>query len=201
MKKARASGVEWNMVPPAHFEPSKYRIQRTPQRGGINGVIVNEVVFGTGPHYANGRTQPCFEAGCENCLKMCRRDWHGYFFLMGKKTREVVIFEVTAGPACRLYEEYKKYRTLRGLECCFLRANDQPNGRVIVRFGDKVANVHDLPEVPDIRETMENIWGVTLAPSVESEPTIVRNMSEADLVRDGVRKCASLNGQQFLQHD
>ena len=198
MDKPRASGVEWNMVPPQEFQPCKYRICRTPTKGQLGGVILNQHVLGTGTHYSVGRTQPCFEAGCELCARAIRRDWHGYLFLMGRKSREIIILELTAGPACRLYDEFKRLRTLRGLEILMSRANDQPNGRVICRIGERVANVEELPTVPDIRTMMESIWGVTFSPPTGTEPVGMERMSERDLVVAGVRQRASLNGQTFI---
>lgn len=192
--------IVWQSAPPSEFRPCKYRILRTPVGSSISGIILSENVLGTATHYLGGRTQPCIGSLCPCATKPIRQDWHGYVYLLGKKTREIVIFEITAGPALKLNENWNRYKTIRGLEVLFSRTGTNTNGKVICNCGDLVRNADELPSVPDITEMMSAIWGLGQNNDHSVMSVGIDSISEADLVRDGIRKHVSLNGQKFISN-
>lgn len=201
MGKSGQDHDAWEMFPSADWQPIKYEIVRTPKDGRpIKPMFLSNHIWGRPIHYANKSGNPCFGDQCELCARAVKRDWKGYAFCMGNAETKVFILEFTAATACRAYEQYCKYRTLRGLHFTQIRNAAHETARILIEFGKKIEDPGTWPKVPDIRKTMFGIWKVK-DPAPEQAATVDDSTpAEVDLVREGIRKHLSLPGQTFIQN-
>lgn len=199
-KKVDRYGLTWSNAPAEEEIGSKYRLIRTPPKGGLAAIILSHEIAGTHTHWSGNQTRPCLGDKCECQEKDIRKDWHAYFFVMGKKSREVCLFETRPAAALRLSQEFSKLRTLRGLNVFFSRAGERNTSRVTVLCGDQERDRDLLPKVPSVMDTLHIIWKVGHSRVIESCDPAKQEMSEADLVNDGVRVYRSLPGQTFLNN-
>lgn len=201
MSEKSAAREGWEMFPGDDWQPMKYQLIRAPKDGGkCKWTFLSPHIFGRPVHYADGSSTPCMLKPCPYCARAIKRDWKGYAFVMGATINDVAIHEFTKAGACRAYEQYCKYRSLRGVPFTIFRNRPGSTARIVIRFGEKIDDPGLWPKVPDVRETMFGIWGVLdLDIAGESGPI----PSAGDEIAELKKKLAdrmTLPGQTFISN-
>jgi len=149
----------WTDRPPVHTRQHAYSLFRTPAQGTISGIITSPTVLGCLTHFYRGRTIPCEGENCPACNDKRPPRYHAYVGLLGKKSREHALFELTGHAAAPLYDWIEAGKSLRGAALNAYRTRGGSNAPVTVQLSQMPGLEVVLPEPPDIQAALELIWG------------------------------------------
>jgi len=158
--------LQFHSQPP--IEPTRYAMAllRTPPKGSIQLLVTSDNLLGCWTHFYAGRTVPCTGPACEACLAGASSRWHGYLSAIQGKTREHVLFELTALAAESFAAYRMKHQTLRGCHVTASRVNARPNARVHLVLKPHDLSGVDLPPAANLTAVLCHLWGI---PTNETE--------------------------------
>lgn len=150
----------WQDHPESNSTTKNYQIMRTPPDRTVYGVSISSNLVGAKLHYWKGRSTPCTGAECDACQNGQRPRWKGYLAIMDPKQKLVKILEFTERCYADLNSFFQQRGTLRGAQVQFSRLNRRPNGPMQVEIAEMLFDQGLLPEEPNLREILDNIWEV-----------------------------------------
>ena len=160
--------LQFHEQPP--LEPTRYamRLVRTPARKALQLLVTSDNLLGCWTHFYAGRTVPCTGDTCEACLAGASSRWHGYLSAIEGKSREHILFELTA-LAAESFAAYRlKHGTLRGCHVTASRVNPRPNARVHLELKPHDLSTIDLPPSANLTAVLCHLWGI---PTTETQTT------------------------------
>ncbi len=146
--------------PPEGGHGPGLRLMRTPSGVPFVGIITCAKVIGVSTHYYGGRTMPCQPPECPACTDGVPWRWHGYLSCLNKKTREHVLFELTAQAAETVIQYGDQHGTLRGSVFQATRPGYRTNGRVYVQIKAWDGETIVLPDEPKILRALCVVWNL-----------------------------------------
>lgn len=171
-------------VPPQDGKGPALQLFRTPTKKAIHAIVTSEDLVGCPTHFYQGRTMPHEEDDCEACQHGIPWRWHGYLSAKDCSTSQHFLFEFTARVAESFVAHRETYGTLRGCLFKAKRANDNPNGRVIVQTRQAGLENIALPAGPNLVDCLAILWNL-------AKPSL----SVTDALKDIPRVRVNSNGQ------
>ncbi len=147
-------------VPPKDDREKAMHLTRCPIGRPITGIITCDDLVGTPTHFFHGRTMPCDETDCPACSDGLPWRWHAYVSLWLPKSRQHILFEMTAR-ACQPLVEYRKANgTLRGCVLRAQRVNLAPNAKVMIQTSVADQQAYVLPKSPHLLKALAILWNL-----------------------------------------
>lgn len=137
-----------------------FRLVRTPASPPFRAFVISENLLGCPTHYVANRTIPCEHPTCEPCENGIGWRWHGYLLVQIESTTETVIFEMTAAASDHFKKYYERHGTTRGCYFQATRANNRPNGRVLLQCKPADLAKINLPKPLDLIKLLSHIWNI-----------------------------------------
>ncbi len=163
MNESSAPKIRWQSRPGGDDSATQYRLVRTPANGALTFTILSHDMVGVRTHHWAGRTIPCTEVECPACGGNQADRWYGYVIGRLIPTKEICLVEFTP-PCGKLLEKvFAKNRTMRGHDAKLFRAQNRPNGRVMMRILEQLEDRENLPKAPAIEPILLAIWGLRKA--------------------------------------
>lgn len=160
--------LQFHERPPIEPSNQSLRLIRTPSKGTLQLLVTSDNLLGCWTHFFAGHTCPCTAPDCEACLAGAASRWHGYLSAIEGKTREHLLFELTALSAETFASYRLKQGTLRGCHVHASRVNSRPNARVHLVLKPHDLTDVDLPPAANLIAALCHIWGI---PTIETEIT------------------------------
>jgi hypothetical protein len=159
----------------------EWRIKRSPPTSKPVAYLgISSQLEGIRTHFVGGRTVPHLLRDCVGCKHGSKVEWHGYLLAVEDRSRDRVIFEITARGAGPLLRWQKEHGTIRGLIFRASRAENRSNAPVRIecrRFCDPTQGIP--PEEPII-PILARLWHVNVQRTAMSSQTGDAGMTEAE---------------------
>ena len=147
-------------APPTDDNQHGFRLIRTPASPPFRATVISENLVGCPTHYVANRTIPCESPHCDPCESGIGWRWHGYLLVQIQATTETVIFETTAAASKNFKAYYERHGTTRGCFFQATRANQKPNGRVLIQCKPADLAQINLPQPLDLIKLLCHIWNI-----------------------------------------
>lgn len=160
--------MNWTNRPPEGEYSDAYRLIRVPATTPIMGIVTSADIIGTQTHFWRGRTRPHTQTHCEACEAGNEPRWHGYVSIMGTKTGEHAILELTPTTVKTIEKWIAEHGSIRGATIIASRLGKKINGRILVQLKPTIDQARELPKPIDIPKALLRLWQQT--PTTEPEP-------------------------------
>jgi len=152
--------MDWHDSIPPVEKGNSLDLWRTPPKGKAGGIVTSTSIVGCFTHYFGGRTIPCEGATCKACGEGIGNRWHGYVGVYCMRSRKHGIFEFTAKASLPFQAYIELTGRLRGCEMVSERKGYRGNSPVIITCSPANLEGIDLPEPPNLKKILSNIWGL-----------------------------------------
>jgi len=161
MKDESTPKIDWRTESRNLNANHSIELVRCPSKGSNSSIVLTTKAFWHDTHYWRGKTQPCTGTHCAACRANAPIRELGFIAIMSPKDHRTKILQITsqAWHACEAY--ILLHGSLRGATIKQERPDGRKNGRVKTSIVSTSVAVENLPEPPDVRSIMEQIWEVT----------------------------------------
>lgn len=149
---------QWSDSPPRDSKPIRMDLRRVPGGGTGLVIVLSNKIEWVPTHYYKGRTIPHLNRGCVPCADNREIRWHGYFYVMGSKSFNIWILQVTPAIEENLKAGILRAGKLRGLGITIERKGRKANGEL--ELSTRGMYQHPLPpdDLPELRSLLKRIW-------------------------------------------
>jgi hypothetical protein len=151
-------GIIWGDVPPDEATCPHLAIKRTPAKGKLDAIVLSSRIVGCWTHFFGGQTIPCTGPSCPACEAKNGRRWHGYLGMYHPGERLTFLLELTAVAIQPIVEVQERTGSIRGVQLACSRISNATNARICVRVNEAARGRYAIPDEPDVRACLGNIW-------------------------------------------
>lgn len=161
MKKTSDQKLTWRRESLGASKNYSIELVRCPAKGGNSAIILTDQAYWIDTHYWRGKTQPCTGPVCPGCRANAPIRELGYIAIMHPRDHVIKILQITHQAWHAMQSYLVIARTMRGATITQIRPDGRKNGRVKTTVSATKITIENLPEAPDVRSIMEQIWEIS----------------------------------------
>src|ERR1044072_442488 len=121
-------------------------------------IVLSEWLYGYWQHFVGGKNVAHRLKNCEGCAAGIEQRWYGYLCVMGIKSGDIAVLQLTAKCYQRCEEYFGEHNTLRGAHLTVTRRTAKKNAKVMAVFRPSGLAPNKLPEEIEVELFPRTLW-------------------------------------------